>query len=171
MSQFCTRGVAAVPDPVHFWACLLGASINRALGRDPQEQINPGSTTLIPTRANSSDDRLPRIPGRTIVLEQTADDDLKILRFTLLPATVVVWLSRRQLSRVKFPRKRKTSPKESTTAKRNAHVYGLSGVYAHDTQANEDVRFKYEEDELVSTFSPVIKEQTAQWEPILAVGR
>jgi hypothetical protein len=108
--------------------CLLGASMNRVLGRTPQQQFEAGEVPPVPGR----DESLPMVPGRTIILNQNKKDshrftdviDNRIIASTDIPDSTDVKGKRVHYSK----------------GRTRFHIYGLVQVYHDLHKANEDIR-------------------------------
>jgi hypothetical protein len=119
--------------------CLLGASINQVLQRDPQTQFEAGDIQVPFARANNGKKTSVNIPGRTVILHQNKTD-MGAHRFTLRDLNLVVAVTDMPDS----------NDFDEVTAKARhytrAHVkkgiYGLESVYRDHEKANEDILIK-----------------------------
>jgi hypothetical protein len=134
--------------------CLLGATLNRVLGRHGQTSFTPGelnpwddfSQRQLAIQGTSfvvGADRYPslRIPGRIVILKQNKWD-MGAHRFTLLERNLVV-------SATDLPDSNDRDNLDETTSSAREHyskthakvgVYGLENLYIDQEKANEDIR-------------------------------
>jgi len=103
--------------------CILGSVMNRVLGRNGQEQFEPGSMTH------------DTIPGRTIILHQNKWD-MGAHRFTLLEKNLVVAAT----DMPDYDDRESTEHYSKTHAK--VGIYGVEKLYTDRTKANEDIRIQ-----------------------------
>lgn len=133
--------------------CLLGASINRVLGRHGQTKFEPGELT--PSDKSTRDelsmdsDVLPgsRIPGRTIVLKQDKVD-MGAHRFTRVDNNVVVASTDLPGSDDRLTRNldKKGSSEHYSKAHARSNIYGVEGLYNNpDEWADEEMRIKVDD--------------------------
>eukprot|EP00978_Attheya_sp_CCMP212_P049689 scaffold697295_cov47-Attheya_sp.AAC.1 len=134
--------------------CILGASLNRVLGRHPQTQFEPGDIP-VPNKANvvkgatmfvldsevGDDGGLLGIPGRTIILKQDKWD-MGAHRFTWVEQNLVVaatdfedYDDRKILDETDGD-----TPEHYSKTHAKVGVYGLEKLYVDRHSANEDVK-------------------------------
>lgn len=134
--------------------CLLGASINRVLGRPPQTEFLTGEldpwsddkqaalTMTGSSFVTGTDEASAKIPGRTIILHQNKWD-MGAHRFTFLEKNLVV-------AATDLPDSNDREKLESVGAgngggehysKTHAKtgIYGLEGLYVDKRKADEDI--------------------------------
>jgi hypothetical protein len=114
--------------------CLLGASLNRVLGRGLQTGFKPGEIS-VPGAINGD------VPGRTVILAQNKWD-MGAHRFTWLERNLVVAATDLPDSNDRENQKESQSGGAEHYSKTHAKIgiYGLEGLYVDKKQANEDVR-------------------------------
>jgi hypothetical protein len=116
--------------------CLLGASLNRVLGRDPQTGFKPG--LIVPPT-----DVRHEIPGRTVILAQNKWD-MGAHRFTWLERNLVVAATDLPDSNDRENQKEDKEGGGGAEHYSKTHakvgIYGLEGLYVDKKQANEDIR-------------------------------
>jgi len=144
--------------------CLLGASINRILGRAPQAIFESGE--LFPENDVHASGNHPKVPGRTVILKQEKAD-MGLHRFTLVEKNLVVAATSLPYSDDRVNRLQQKSgtnaakmgdeaaskPRTSAAAVAaaaggehysRAHakigIYGLENLYADLNSADEDIR-------------------------------
>jgi hypothetical protein len=109
--------------------CLLGASINRALGRPGQMQFEPGEIPL------SSVQPPILVPGRTVILDQQrrkiTDVRLNLVEKNMAVVTIDAFVGDDKKRNKKQPYQR---------GHRVNAFFGKDNVYANDHKANEDIR-------------------------------
>ena len=115
--------------------CLLGASINKVMGRHSQEPFVAGEIFL--GNSHSVD-----IPGRTIILHQDKWD-MGSHRFTFLENNQVIAATDLEDSndRDKQPFAGKTEHYSKTH--KAVGIYGLEGLYKDTVRADEDISFVF----------------------------
>ena len=135
--------------------CMLGASINRVLGRPPQTSFATGvidtwseeQAALI--NAGTSfvqgvEDASAKIPGRTVILHQNKWD-MGSHRFTLLEKNLVVAATDLPDSndRERLESKETGNGGGEHYSKTHAKtgIYGLENLYVDKRKADEDIRF------------------------------
>ena len=113
--------------------CLLGATINKVMGRPAQEPFAAGE--IVPNK-----DAAPTIPGRTIILHQDKWD-MGSHRFTFLEQNQVVAATDLEDSndRANQPHTGKTEHYSKTH--KAVGIYGLDGLYKDKVRADEDIVF------------------------------
>jgi hypothetical protein len=135
--------------------CLLGSSINRVLGRNPQTafatgELDPWSdqqrslTTEGVSFVKGAQDFFSMIPGRTIVLHQNKWD-MGAHRFTLLEKNLVVAATDLPDSNDRETLESKSSGEGGGEHYSKTHaktgIYGLEGLYVDKQKADEDILF------------------------------
>ena len=152
--------------------CLLGSSINRVLGRNPQTGFAAGEISIGPRLDNShtgssfvlglDDAPARRIPGRTIILGQNKWD-MGAHRFTWQQRNLVVAATDLPDSNDRENLKDKHGSGGGGEHYSKTHaktgVYGLDGLYTDKTQANEDIRIFV--DASRATYDPLLGGLTA----------
>jgi hypothetical protein len=129
--------------------CLLGASINRVLGRPPQTAFSTGeldssshTKTGLSFVKGTDDDS--KIPGRTIILHQNKWD-MGAHRFTLLEKNLVVAATDLPDSNDREKLESKSSGNGGGEHYSKTHaktgIYGLEGLYTDKRKADEDILF------------------------------
>jgi hypothetical protein len=130
--------------------CLLGASINRAIGRGPQQPFEPGE--LLPESqrgaefvlvADADDLKRERIPGRTVILKQNKVD-IGSHRFSCTNRNMIIAATDLENS----DDRRNKPPKDEgegggehySKAHAKTGIYGLEKLYKDHDNANEDIR-------------------------------
>lgn len=110
--------------------CILGASVNKVLGRINQASFLPGDIDL------SSRKNKKKIPGRAIILSQNKED-MGSHRFTFLEHNLVI-------ASTDIPGsddlEKASSPAHYSKTRRKNSVYGLEGVYKDMDRVNEELR-------------------------------
>lgn len=116
--------------------CLLGATINKVMGRPAQEPFVAGEIPL-----DKAGDVKTTIPGRTIILHQDKWD-MGSHRFTFLEQNQVVAATDLEDSndRDNQPAAGKKTEHYSKTHKA-VGIYGLEGLYKDKVRADEDITF------------------------------
>lgn len=117
--------------------CLLGSSVNRVLGRNPQSSFQPGEIPFNSYNDLPSDDLM----GRTIIMQQDKWD-MGAHRFTFVEKNLVVAATDLQDSndRDQLDDGKKTEHYSKTHAKTG--IYGLDGLYNNKIKANEEIRLR-----------------------------
>lgn len=142
--------------------CLLGSSLNRVLGRNPQTSHVPGElhnlwsgkqrelTILGTSFVNAGSDEKNtehRIPGRTIILQQNKWD-MGAHRFTFLEQNLVVVATDLPDSndREKVNEENDDDNKHEHYSKAHAKtgIYGVKHLYTDDESVNEEIRIVVE---------------------------
>ena len=115
--------------------CLLGASINRVIGRPPQEPFVAGEVRPLAPEASN-------VPGRTIILHQDKWD-MGSHRFTFLEQNQVVAATDLEDSndRANQPADGKKTEHYSKTHKA-VGIYGLEDLYKDKIRADEDIAIR-----------------------------
>lgn len=133
---------------------LLGASINRVLGRHGQTLLPPGD--LIPENDEGADFvKVPldhhgkKLPGRSVILKQNKED-MGAHRFTWVERNLIVASTDLKDSDDRQNKKveKETEDKEGgggggehySKAHAKTGIYGLQGLYKDQDRANEDIR-------------------------------
>jgi hypothetical protein len=140
--------------------CLLGATLNRVLGRDGQSSFRPGNldpwgedfslrqrarqtTADLVLGVDDDGDAAKRIPGRIVLLQQDKWD-MGAHRFTLLERNLVV-----AATDLPDSNDRENLEEDADTEKKHEHyskthaktgVYGVEHLYVDRVQAGEDIR-------------------------------
>jgi hypothetical protein len=114
--------------------CLLGASINRVLGRHPQTPFRAGELDTTKTAY---------VVGRTIILAQ-GKFDMGAHRFTNVQQNLVVAATDLPDSNDRANLESKSTGQGGGEHYSKTHartgIYGLEGLYVDKRQANEDIR-------------------------------
>jgi hypothetical protein len=119
--------------------CLLGASINRVLDRNPQTQYVAGE--IDSSTGQDNEDSSAGIPGRTVILQQNKWD-MGAHRFTLLDRNLVVAAT--DMPDSNDLENLKTNKEHYSKTHAKTGIYGLENLYADKQQANEDIRIRVE---------------------------
>jgi hypothetical protein len=129
--------------------CLLGASINRVLGRHPQKSFTAGEINILADRrqleAGTSfivGDGVAleaRVPGRSVILKQDKWD-MGAHRFTYVERNLVVSATDLQDSNDRDTHKKNKKTEHYSTTHAKTGIYGLEGLYTDTRIANEDIR-------------------------------
>lgn len=114
--------------------CLLGAAINKVMGRPPQEPFRAGE--LIPNENSDAS----KIPGKTIILHQNKWD-MGSHRFTYLEKNLVVAATDLEDSNDRNNQPSTGKTEHYSKTHKAVGIYGLEGLYTDRTQANEDIVF------------------------------
>jgi hypothetical protein len=109
--------------------CLLGGSINRALGRPGQMQFEPGEIPL-----SNVQPPVP-VPGRTVILNQE-----RLSRRDVRLNLVEMKMSVVAIDGFVGDDKKRNKKKPYTTGHSLKTFFGKEKVYANDHKANEDIR-------------------------------
>jgi mannosyltransferase OCH1-like enzyme len=138
--------------------CLLGASINRVLGRYAQEIFEPGE--LFPEARNGTSFvkvmdgyKGAKIPGRTVMLKQNKWD-MSAHRFTNIERGLIVAGTDLENSDDRQNRKLKKQAEEDdqdeesgkkggehySKAHAKTGIYGVAGLYVDQERANEEIK-------------------------------
>lgn len=141
--------------------CLLGASLNRVMGRNGQQSHVPGEVQNLwtsPQRERSiegtsfvvgitqEEHMHHRIPGRTVILHQNKWD-MGAHRFTFLEQNLVVAAT--DLPDSNDLENKKDTDEAGEEQEEHEHyskthaktgIYGLHHLYTDEKQANEDIR-------------------------------
>jgi hypothetical protein len=112
--------------------CLLGASMNKALGRPGQMQFEPGEVLVSTVQ--------PPVPGRTLILD-TNRSKVNGIRFFLVEKKMVMAATDLPVGRDKKQNKKPSYYGMHQYGIQDKQViFGEKGVYANDHKANEDIR-------------------------------
>jgi hypothetical protein len=113
--------------------CLLGASVNRVLGRSPIASFHAGDLDVASYNMN--------IRGRTILLYQ-GKQDMGAHRFTDIDQNLVVCATDLPDAEngIKSNLTLTRPVRHYTTLQGKRIIYGLEGLYVNDIRANEDIR-------------------------------
>jgi hypothetical protein len=106
--------------------CLLGASINRVLGRHGHMQFDPGEIL--------SSTGQPPVPGRTVILDQKREE---VTNFIRVEREMTVIATEMFVGEDKGHNNRGTN---YAAGQRFINHFGEDHVYANDHKANEDIR-------------------------------
>ena len=115
--------------------CILGASLNKLIGRETQSSFEPGEFL-----SSVETDRTFLFPGRFIFLNQ-AKDDMGAHRFTYLERNLIVAATDMPDYDDRVTTENGVEGHYSKLRKK-AGIYGQEGLYADNNIANEDIRFK-----------------------------
>jgi len=130
--------------------CILGAMVNKVLGRHGQTQFEPGEIDLWEQRKQDAlrkgtefvigvDDKpSKKIPGRTIILHQNKWD-MGSHRFTFVEKNLVVAAT--DLPDSDDRANQETTKEHYSKTHVKAGIYGLDRLYTDNVRANEVVRF------------------------------
>jgi hypothetical protein len=113
--------------------CLLGASINKVLGRSLQEPFVAGE--LIQNKGSDAE-----LPGRTIILHQDKWD-MGSHRFTFLEQNQVVAATDLEDSNDRNNQPSTGKTEHYSKTHKAIGIYGLEGLYRDKVQADEDIVF------------------------------
>mmetsp|Transcript_27551 Transcript_27551/g.66995 ORF Transcript_27551/g.66995 Transcript_27551/m.66995 type:complete len:759 (+) Transcript_27551:85-2361(+) len=132
--------------------CLLGAMVNKVLGRHGQASFKAGEIDVLEVRrkktlAKKQNVRVleetdkQQIPGRTIILDQ-GKQDMGAHRFTFLEKNLVVAATDLPGSDDRGGQKKPTRHYSNTHV--DIGIYGLEQLYTDDVKANEEIRLDVE---------------------------
>ncbi len=110
--------------------CIMGASVNKALGRHGQTSFTPGDIDV-------NDKLSKKIPGRSIILRQDKAD-MGSHRFTFVEKNLVVAAT--DMPGADDRDHQANSPTHYSKVHVKQGVYGLDGVYKDFDRANEDIK-------------------------------
>ena len=108
--------------------CLLGASINRALGRPKQKRFGLGDQVQVVSTGQ------PLVPGRTLILDRKRGNGTEFV----LPLPLHLTLAATDLPTA--PDKRRNKRRHYFLLSSKTTIFGEKGLYANDHKANEDIR-------------------------------
>jgi hypothetical protein len=144
--------------------CLLGASINRVLGRHGQTPFEPGELTRDNLNATEHYRRSVRsenllIPGRTIILKQDKWD-MGAHRFTNINDNIVVGATDLQDSDDRLNKAKNENEGDAggggaqhySKAHGKSGIYGRKGLYVNHERADKEVRIAIEGAQQWATF-------------------
>lgn len=114
--------------------CLLGATINKVMGRPAQEPFVAGE--VMPNKDASAN-----IQGRTIILHQDKWD-MGSHRFTFLEQNQVVAATDLEDSNDRDNQPQTGKTEHYSKTHKAVGIYGLEGLYKDKNRADEDVVFK-----------------------------
>jgi hypothetical protein len=134
--------------------CILGAMVNKVLGRHIQNTFEAGEIDLWKRSKQSAlekgtefvigvDDKpSKKIPGKVVILHQNKND-MGSHRFTFVEKNLVVAATDLPDSDDRANQKKtKNAPKHyNSKTHKKAGIYGRDGVYTDFVRANEDLRF------------------------------
>eukprot|EP00531_Pseudo-nitzschia_arenysensis_P009691 CAMPEP_0116138922 /NCGR_PEP_ID=MMETSP0329-20121206/13031_1 /TAXON_ID=697910 /ORGANISM="Pseudo-nitzschia arenysensis, Strain B593" /LENGTH=707 /DNA_ID=CAMNT_0003633919 /DNA_START=164 /DNA_END=2287 /DNA_ORIENTATION=+ len=133
-NMFCPNVDTGVPHAFDtlFTAgpCILGASINKSLGRHGQTSFHPGEFGI-------DEKSSKKIPGRSIILKQKKED-MGSHRFTFVEKNLVVAAT--DMPGADDRDEQEDAPKHYSKVHVKTGVYGLEGVYKDFNSANEELR-------------------------------
>lgn len=130
--------------------CILGAMVNKVLGRNGQTTFEAGEIDLWETSKQSAlekgtefvigvdDKQSKKIPGRAIILHQNKED-MGSHRFTFLEKNLVVAAT--DLPNSDDREKQEKAPEHYSNTHTKEGIYGLEKLYTDFDRANEDLRF------------------------------
>jgi len=130
--------------------CILGAMVNKVLGRDGQSQFEAGDIDLWERGKQSAlekgtefvigvDDKPnKKIPGRVVILSQNKWD-MGSHRFTFLEKNLVVAAT--DLPDSDDRANQETTKEHYSKTHVKAGIYGLDRLYTDNVRANEEMRF------------------------------
>ncbi|CAJ1962735.1 unnamed protein product [Cylindrotheca closterium] len=131
--------------------CLLGAMVNKVLGRHGQASFKAGELDLLEVRKEISLAKKQnvgvqkidsqRFPGRTIILDQ-GKRDMGAHRFTFLEKNLVVAATDLPGSDDRGGQKKPAKHYSNTHV--DIGIYGLERLYTDNVRANEEIRFAVE---------------------------
>jgi hypothetical protein len=127
--------------------CILGAMINKVLGRHGQTPFEAGEIDIWEASKSKNQDfvidfdDIPslRIPGRTIILHQDKWD-MGAHRFTFLEKNLVVAAT--DLPDSDDRSNQEKPPEHYSKTHVKAGIYGLDRLYTDNVRANEELRFR-----------------------------
>mmetsp|Transcript_27899 Transcript_27899/g.67591 ORF Transcript_27899/g.67591 Transcript_27899/m.67591 type:complete len:833 (-) Transcript_27899:678-3176(-) len=130
--------------------CILGAMVNKVLGRHGQTPFEAGEIDLWEASKEAAiekgtefvigvnDKRSKKIPGRTIILHQNKWD-MGSHRFTLLDKNLVV--ASTDLPDADDRANQEKPPEHYSKTHVKSGIYGLDRLYTDNVRANEELRF------------------------------
>lgn len=116
--------------------CLLGAAINKVMGRPLQEPFVAGEMIASEKNTNAA-----KIPGKTIILHQNKWD-MGSHRFTYLEKNLVVAATDLEDSNDRDNQPSTGKTEHYSKTHKAVGIYGLENLYKDRVQANEDIVFK-----------------------------
>jgi len=131
--------------------CILGASVNKVLGRHPQTSFDINTTHVPSDSASASSSNDIHIPGRIDFLDENKED-MGAYRFTLRRKNLIVAATDMPGSddRGLLSRSDSDSDSDSNHApedhysklRKSGKIYGMSGLYKDNFSANELIKIE-----------------------------
>jgi hypothetical protein len=110
--------------------CLLGTTVNRVLGRDPQAHFKDGEI----------DGKALGIPGRTVILLSWRND-MGATRFRDVKRNMI--FAATDLNGMRDWKEHKKTKKHYSKITLDHQIYGVEGLYVDRNISNEVIRFEF----------------------------